>query len=598
MLSNIRKILDLFNAHERKRGFQLLALMCFMALVEMFGVASIFPFIAVLSNPQVVETNALLSKTYELLGFTSVNRFLFFLGVIFFVFVLASIALKAFYTYAQAMFSERVGFSLSQRLVTGYLQQPYEWFLNQHSGDLGKTVLSEVEAVIGGALRPMMEVFARGLIVITLTILLIYVDPWLALGAGGLLGGSYGIIYSIMREKLRVIGQERVKANKERFTAISETFGGIKDIKVSGMEGKAAFRFKGPAHRFARTRAQSVIYSSLPPMALEAMVMGGFVLIMLFYMRDTEQLEEILPKLALYGFAVFRLKPAMQTLFSRFVTLRFSGAALDNLHNSLVSLNAEHEGILSRTPAKPMGLERVIDLDGLTYTYPNSDRPAVRNISMKVPVFHSVGLVGPTGSGKTTLVDILLGLLKPTEGEIRVDGTTINLANIRNWQRSIGYVPQHIYLADTTVAANIAFGLESKEINMAAVEQAARIANLHDFVANDMPNGYQTVIGERGVRLSGGQRQRIGIARALYHDPDVLILDEATSALDNLTERAVMEAVNSLSHKKTIILIAHRLTTVKNCDCIYMLEHGQLKEQGTFQELLEKSETFKQLANE
>ncbi len=568
-----------------------------MALVEMFGVASIFPFIAVLSKPEIVESNPMLAWVYEFMGFSSVNRFLFFLGVVFFVFVLASIAMKALYTYAQAMFSELVGFSLSQRLVTGYLRQPYEWFLNQHSGDLGKTVLSEVESVINGALRPVMEVFARGLIVVSLTVLLIYVDPWMALGAGGFLGAAYGLIYSLMRKKLRSIGQKQVQANKDRFTAISETFGGIKDIKVAGLEGNAAFRFRGPARRFARSRAQSVILSTLPPMALEALVMGGFVLVMLYFMRDAGKMEETLPTLALYGFAVFRLKPAMQTLFSRFVTLRFSGPALDNLHNSLVNLQAEHGGNLSRTLAEPLGLKREIVLDQVSYSYPNAERNAVHHVNLTVPVFQSIGLVGATGSGKTTLVDILLGLLKPASGTIRVDDIPITVENVRNWQRSIGYVPQQIYLADTTVAANIAFGLDPKDINRALVEQAARIANLHDFVTQEMPNGYDTVIGERGVRLSGGQRQRIGIARALYHDPDVLILDEATSALDNLTEKAVMDAVNTLSHKKTIILIAHRLTTVQNCDCIYMLEKGKIVHSGTYDQLFEKCEDFRRLAS-
>jgi ABC-type multidrug transport system fused ATPase/permease subunit len=363
------------------------------------------------------------------------------------------------------------------------------------------------------------------------------------------------------------------------------------------LEGGAVERFKGPARRFAKTRASAAIISQLPPMALEAIIMGGFVLMMLFYLRDMQKLESMLPKLALYGFAIFRLKPAMQSLFTNFVTLRFSSPALDSLHQSLDSLQRDTRQTLSRTPPQAMGIREGLSLDSVRYDYPGAVRPAVYDVSLKIPVCATVGLVGSTGSGKTTLVDIILGLLIPEKGTLHVDGKLISPDNVRNWQRSIGYVPQNIYLADTTVSANIAFGLDSKQIDIKAVELAARIANLHDFVSKEMPNGYETVIGERGVRLSGGQRQRIGIARALYHDPDVLILDEATSALDNLTEKAVMDAVNTLSHKKTIILIAHRLTTVQNCDCIYMLEKGKIVHSGTYDQLFENCEDFRRLAS-
>ena len=237
-----------------------------------------------------------------------------------------------------------------------------------------------------------------------------------------------------------------------------------------------------------------------------------------------------------------------------------------------------------------------LQLDNITYSYPQAEHPALIDLSLTIPAKTTVGLVGSTGAGKTTVVDIIMGLLVSQQGEMRVDGIPITGGAIRDWQNNLGYVPQHIFLTDDTVAANIAFGTPPNEIDQDAVERAARIADLHHFVMEELPNGYQTMVGERGIRLSGGQRQRIGIARALFHDPDVLVLDEATSALDNLTEKAVMDAVHNLGHRKTIILIAHRLSTVRECDVIFLLEHGKLKASGTFTELVERDESFSLMA--
>jgi ABC-type multidrug transport system fused ATPase/permease subunit len=284
--------------------------------------------------------------------------------------------------------------------------------------------------------------------------------------------------------------------------------------------------------------------------------------------------------------------PALQQIYSAVSELRFVGPALDSLHFDLMSLKYQLPG-----PGQDsMALKEAITLNQIHYSYPSAPQPALKSISLTIPAKSTVGLVGTTGSGKTTTVDLILGLLDVQEGTLAVDGQVITEHNKRAWQRAIGYVPQQIYLADDTVAANIAFGIQAKDIDQAAVERAAKIANLHDFVVNELPQQYQTTVGERGVRLSGGQRQRIGIARALYHTPQVLILDEATSALDNLTEQAVMEAVHNIGHEITIILIAHRLSTVKACDTIFLLEKGLLKGQGTFEQLIRTNERFGELA--
>lgn len=317
------------------------------------------------------------------------------------------------------------------------------------------------------------------------------------------------------------------------------------------------------------------------------------LLVVLYLLDKRGGIAGALPIITLYAFAGYRLLPALQQIYSSFTQLRFVGPAVDALHKDLSGVQAP---IHEPDQLAPLPLKEAIKFTQVSYCYPNAACPVLKGLNLTIPARSKVGFVGSTGSGKTTAVDLILGLLEPQEGDLKVDEQPITAANSRRWQRSIGYVPQHIYLADDSVIANIAFGLVAEDVDHQAVERAAKIANLHEFVMNDLPQGYATEIGERGVRLSGGQRQRIGIARALYHNPQVLILDEATSALDNLTEQAVMEAVNNLGHHITTILVAHRLSTVKACDIIFLLEKGELKAQGTFNELMDDHETFRALA--
>ena len=599
MLAIFRKIWSLLDARERRRGLIVFALLLTVAFVDVLGVASVMPFIAMLANPEVVETNRYLAATYAALGFESRESFLFFLGLVFFTMLMVSLALRAIGLWAQLRFSQNREFSWSTRLVGGYLRQPYEWFLNRHTSDLSTSVLAEVKQVIGGALFPLMQVIAQTLLALFLLVLLIIIDPVLAVAMGGLLGGSYLAISIALRRRLKRIGVERRLANKARFHVVHEAFGGIKDLKISGLEETLVNRFRAPAQVLASRQISAGLIGQLPSFAMQALLFGGMLLILLYLMATRGGFQEAVPIIAVYAFAGYRLMPALQSIYGNVSQLRFSEAALEGLCTDFASFKApppEGAGALAQERRDRLPLREVLALEEVVYAYPGAARDAVDHLSMQIPACTTVGLVGSTGSGKTTTVDLLLGLLRPREGRIRIDGQELTDDRVRLWQRSLGYVPQQIFLSDDTVAGNIAFGLPKHRIDMDAVERAAKIANLHDFVMNELPEGYQTHVGERGVRLSGGQRQRIGIARALYHDPDVLILDEATSALDNLTEQAVMEAVHNLGHRKTIILIAHRLTTVRNCDRIFLLEHGRLLASGPYDELVATNEQFRALA--
>ena len=595
MLKVLQKTLDLLSANERKRALMLLGMMCVMATLDTLGVASIMPFVAVISNPQLLETNTLLAHFYGVSSYYGVktpDQFLYVLGVLVFILLIGSLAFKAFTTYMVLRFSLLREFSISKRLVEGYLCQPFAWFLNRNGADLAKNILSEVSLVIHQGLIPLMNLISQGLVAIALIVLILVVDYKLALIVGVTLTGSYAFIFKISKSFLTQIGAERLNANQDRFTTLNEAFGGVKEIKLSGLERTYIQRFSKSAEIYALNQAAAQVVSQVPRFALEAIAFGGLLLLMLYltYWQGVG-FASVLPVISLYAFAGYRLMPALQHIYSSLSQISFTTPALESLHLEL--LNLEH----SKTTSLPsaMALYQNIELDGIVYRYPNASEPALKGVSLSISAKSTVGFVGVTGSGKTTIVDVILGLLDVEEGSLSIDGQVIDRDNKRAWQRTIGYVPQHIYLADSTVAENIAFGVEPDQIDQAALERATKIAKLHDFVVDNLPQGYATIVGERGVRLSGGQRQRIGIARALYHNPSVLILDEATSALDNITEQAVMEAVNNMGHEITIILIAHRLSTVKVCDTIFLLEKGELKAQGSYAELNESNQKFQEM---
>ena len=588
----IRKIVALLSQRERRNAALLVNMILVMAALDVVGVASVMPFMAVLANPNAVEANKYLLVIYERFSFTNKEQFLFFLGSMVFVALVASIVFKALTTWALLRYTHMREYSLGIRLVASYLRQPYEWFLSRHSADLSKSVLSEVQEVVNGALIPLMQLLAHGAVVIALLLLLIVADPLLAMSIGVGLGVGYGGLYMLLRRRLTRLGTEREVANRSRFEILSEAFGGIKELKLAGMEEVLIARYTQPAKRCAKSITAAQVAKLLPRYALEIIAFGGMLLVVLYLIRTQGGFEGALPLIALYAIGSYRLMPALQQVYAHMATLRFAEPALNSLYADLVHVAPVRS---SESTLVPLSVDKRIVLREVSYAYPTSQVAAVHKLSLEIPARSTVGLVGSTGSGKTTTVDIILGLLVPYSGQLEIDGVSISSDNLRAWQRNLGYVPQHIYLAADTVASNIAFGVPREQIDLSAVERAARIANLHEFVINDMPNGYETHVGERGVCLSGGQRQRVGIARALYHRPQVLVLDEATSALDNLTEQSVMEAVHNLSHEATIILIAHRLSTVKECDCIYLLEKGELVGTGTYDELARNNPQFRRM---
>lgn len=588
-----KKVFALLSRAERKQVFLLVPMIAVMALMQVVGVASVMPFLALVADPSAVESSRLLSRAYELLAFQSYDSFLVFAGVGALTLLLLSNAISAYTDWMLLRFSWRLNHALSKRMLERYLHKPYVFFLSQNTSRLGKNLLSEVKQVVKGFVVSGMKLIAKGIVAVFILILLVAVNPMLALMAFGLLGGAYVVIFLGVRNRLAVIGKKRSLNDRERFKTANEALSGAKEIKLLGKERAFLELYTVPSKRYSRYMANHQVISTLPRYGLETIAFGGMILIVLYLLGSGQGLANILPLLGLYAFATYRLMPALQNIFSSSTDMRFSAPAVDLIFNDIA--DGELELPPERETVKPLAFHREIRMERVTFGYPES-RPVISDFDLRIESNSTIALVGPTGSGKTTTVDILLGLLTPQAGRLLVDDVPVTAANLPNWQANLGYVPQEIYLADDTVARNIAFGVPVNRVDMAAVERAAKLANIHDFIVSELPQGYQTVTGERGARLSGGQRQRLGIARALYHDPSVLVLDEATSALDGATEESIFKAVSEIGKSKTVVMIAHRLATVRDCDLIYVLDEGNVVVKGSYDELLASNVEFRRLA--
>jgi ABC-type bacteriocin/lantibiotic exporter with double-glycine peptidase domain len=581
-MSTLNKLYFLLTPSERKRAGVLILMIILMSLIEMIGIASVLPFMAVITNPSLIETNYVLINAYEfsaILGIKNTQQFTFLLGIMVFVLLVISLIIKALTSYLQIQFTLIQEYVIGKRLVECYLRQPYSWILNRHSADLGKNIFSELSLIVASGISPLVELIAKGTTAIAIIILLILSDPKLALIVGLSLSGSYGIIFYFVKYYLKQTGEKRLKHNKLRFKLIAEVFKFLREIKVGRLERLFINKYSKSSKIYANSHIIAYIIAQLPRYFLEAIAFGGIMIILLYSMAQKEGIINGLPIISLYVYAGYRLMPAVQQIFTSLTQIVFVGPPLDRVYEDLKNLTwvdtSQNQNL------NTILLEEAISLKNIHYNYPNSSNLILKNITLSIPAKSMVGFIGATGSGKSTLIDIIMGLLEPQKGTLEIDKKVITKQNLRSWQRYIGFVPQQIYLSEDTIEANIAFGVDHKNIDRSLVEKVCKISNLHDFVINELPGKYQTNIGENGVRLSGGQRQRIGIARALYSKPKVLILDEATSALDNETEKLVIDSINNIGENITIILIAHRLNTLKNCDIIYKLEKGELIETET-----------------
>jgi len=584
-----------------------IAVLC-VSVLEVVEVGSLAPFMAVATDPEIVHRQPLLAFLYRLGGFDIQNEnsiaFLIYLGIIIFVLIITVTALRTIVLYITYRYTANRQYTLSVRLFKQYLFQPYQFFLNHNTGELSKNLLSEVDMVISFVMRPLIDAFIRGMMALSIFIFLIVLNPLVAIFTACVFGILYFGVFFFIRRKLNRQGKVARDSNLMRYKILSEAFGGIKDLKILGKEHFFAESYSQSAKRFASSQVISQIFSTLPVQIIQSLTIGFAIALLVILLVINGSLIEILPLLTVYAFATVRLIPNIQHVFQGAAQIRYYAHTIDALYRDMTTLSLPPDIDTDEVAAKLLPFTENIELKNIEFSYLSSSEKVLKGINLSIKKNSAIAFAGTTGCGKTTLVDVVMGLLKPAGGSIDVDGVPViaplngkdNRTAIAPWQRNFGYVPQQIYLSDDTVAANIAFGVPENLRNAAAVEQAAKVANLHEFIIGELPNGYNTLVGERGIRLSGGQRQRIGIARALYHDPNILVMDEATSALDSVTEDAVMDAIHNLMHTKTIIIIAHRLSTIRECDSIYLMEQGRITASGSYEELLQNSAQFRALA--
>lgn len=581
------RVLALIEPGDQGRALALLAIMTATAAVDAAGVLSVMPFLALAANPGAIQTSDWLAALHRAVGAPPPGQFVAAAGFATMAIVVLGNILRALLDWLTFRFAFSQEHLLSRRLLANYAAQGYEFFLARNSADLVRRALSEVHTAVQGLIIPLLHICSKLVAAALIVSLLVVINPAVALTLFGVLSAAYGVTYWAAHRRLGRIGIERDASNALRFRTTARLLDGIKEIKLYHRAGMLLRDFDRAARGVATTQAQSQTLGQLPRHALEALAYCAIVLVTISLVGGAPGDGDAIALIGLFAFGGYRLMPALQHIFSGATSLRFHEHLLGQLEKDLAL-----DGSGSPPAGAALGLRRAIELRDVTFTHQGQRGASIQGVSLTIRAGSTVGIAGPTGAGKSTLVDVILGLLEPGSGNLYIDDRRIDDSTRAAWQASVACVPQQIYLADDTVGHNIAFG--APEIPPERIEEAARLACIHDFVMT-LPSGYGTEVGERGVRLSGGERQRIGIARALCRKPDLLVLDEATASLDNLTEASVIENVRSAAGGATLIMVAHRLDTLRRCDTILLMDKGRLVASGSFTELSRDQEIFRSM---
>ena len=561
----IRRVLFLARPYGRKK----LALVFFLSLAQgifqVIGVTSIFPFLAIAADPDRIRHSQFGLRFLALLPPMSNRELLITAGIVAIVGLLLSNAVNLLAEYARTRYAHSFGHWLRVRLLRKMASQPYGYFLQRNSGDLLKKVVGDVMNYIDGVLLPLLDSIARGLTAALLLATLFLVQPVIALSATLGFGAFYLIIFRLLARKRREANEGLRTSFAGSYREAQQMLGGIKPIKVHRAEEHFLSRFAGYSAIVAQMFARVPIIANSARYLVEPLAFGGLVLAVVVLAARGRDFSDILPNLGVMALAGYRLLPTLQLLYGQVTHLTSMRYSLDEVFEEFAAAEREEKSgnveISLRKP-RPIEWQNAITLDAVSFIYPGTDRLVLDRFSVTIQKNMSIGFIGPTGSGKSTLIDLLLGLHRPTSGRVLIDGRPLTPELIPSWQATIGYVPQEIFLIDDTIARNIALGVPDNEIDDTRLQEVCAIAQILDFIETELRDGFQTTAGERGVRLSGGQRQRLGLARALYHRPSLLLLDEATSALDTATEAKLIEALHSLTGKLTIVMATHRLNSL------------------------------------
>jgi ABC-type multidrug transport system fused ATPase/permease subunit len=567
----IRRVLFLARQYGRGKLAAIFSLSLAQALFQVIGITSIFPFLAIAADPERIRRSHFGTQFLSLFPPMENRQLLLVAGIIAIVALLLSNAVNLLSEYARTRYAQNFAHWLRVRLLRRMAAQPYAYFLQRNSGDLLKKIMGDVTNYAGGVLLPLLDTVARVLTAVLLLATLFLVQPVIAISAAIILGGFYAITFRLLTRKRREVDENLKTHVTGAYREAQQMLGGIKPVKVHRAEEHFLSRFAGHSAIMARMYARTPVFANSARYVVEPLAFGGLVVAVLLLAARGRDFSDILPNLGVMALAGYRLLPSLQLLYAQLTQISSMRHAVDEVYDEFVAaeVNGPIPSVFSTesvAPPSPFSWKNAITLCEVSFRYPGAPRPALAGLFLVIPKNTSLGVIGPTGSGKSTFVDLLLGLYLPTAGEILIDGKPLTSALMPSWQASIGYVPQDIFLIDDTIARNIAFGMPDEKIDPVRLREACAMAQILDLVEGELLNGFDTNVGERGIRLSGGQRQRVGLARALYHRPSLLILDEATSALDVATEAKLLDALRSLVGKLTIVVAAHRLSAVAQCD--------------------------------
>lgn len=570
-ISTWEKICYIFDKKQKMKAAVLFLIIVIGAFVELLGVSAVLPFISAVLNPDQLLETPLIGDAYRILGFQTMDDYIIFLGIL----IIVVYILKNIYVYIMHSMQYRFTYEnqrkLSYKMMNCYMSQPYPFHLNHNSAELSRNVnedtVSFFEAVLAG-----LQLASEGSVCLAMLIFLLWQDVTITVGVIGMVA-AFGIVFmKVFKKRLKRAGRRSREKQGSTRRAVLEALGGIKEIKVLNRERVFVEDYNEEYKDYAESNRKFKVYSMIPKPVMETISISGLLLIVCVKVAMGAQAVSFIPTMSVFAVAAFRMLPSANRIAEYLSRIMFSKAAIDAIYHDLKEIDALMENLKASEDTQEIVFENQIEVNHISFHYPNTEKAVFSDASVVIPKNKSVAFIGPSGQGKTTLADIILGLLEPQEGNVLVDGVDIR-RGMHAWNRKLGYIPQTISLLDASIRDNILFGIAKEQIDEDRLQEALKEAQLKQFV-DTLEDGLDTIIGEGGVRLSGGQRQRIGIARALYHNPEVLVLDEATSALDNDTEAAVMEAIDYLAGSKTLIIIAHRLSTIQNCDLVYKIEAG------------------------
>lgn len=589
---NIRRLLEIFNTKEKLKFGKLFIAILFTVFLEIVGVASILPFMEMIARPDAIEQSTWLTKAYNFFGFENPRQLLITTGLGIICLIGLSSFISILTTWMQYKYSWDTAHELGMRLLKSYIKKPYAFYLTRNTAEMQAYIIGEVGSLTGGVIIPMIEIISRSLVSIIIFLLLLYIDTQIALVMFCSLGGAYLLIFLARQNFLKKIGSHRINMNMLRYKSLGELLGGIKTVKVYNEQQFFYNRYEKASSEFCDVQPRYNLILAAPHYVLEFLAFGGILGITLFLYTSMGNITTAIPRLTLYAVAGYRLLPALQKAFAAAAKVRHNSPILNRLYDDLIA--GLHTPALSPSKDYPaLPFDGTIQLRHLSFQYENTDQRVIKDLDLQIEKGQTVAFVGSTGSGKTTLIDLIVGLLAPTAGSITIDLKALRPDNTASWQKNIAYVPQDVFLFDDTIAHNIAIGSEDQDIDYKLLEKVTKLADVYDLITRELSKGFETEVGENGVRLSGGQRQRLGLARALYRDPKVLVLDEATSALDSITEKGIIESLLSFPTDLTTIIIAHRLSSVRHADCIYVMSEGHVVAKGDYNSLMHSNETFK-----